>query len=101
MIKYRFNEEKDIILHYANALGDKKTSAIIFNGMVSDSEEAFHLAKFFWAMVDLSVEDIEKGTMVCGHKDLEAWNEYIMNSLRSYLRSSGYADEWERASDQS
>ncbi|WP_444927088.1 hypothetical protein ACJJI4_03615 [Microbulbifer sp. TRSA002] len=101
MIKYRFEEEKDIILHYANLLDDQKTSLIISKGVVSDRDEAFHLAKFFWSMVDLSVEDIEEERLVCGHKDLEAWNEYIMNSLRSYLRSSGYADEWERATDQS
>ncbi|AWF80445.1 hypothetical protein BTJ40_06255 [Microbulbifer sp. A4B17] len=101
MIKYRFEEEKDIILHYANFLNDQKTSLIISKGMVSDRGEAFYLAKFFWSMVDLSVEDIEEGRLVCGYKDLAAWNEYIMNSLRSYLRSSGYADEWERATDQS
>lgn len=101
MIKYRFEEEKEIILHYANILNDQKVCSIIALDEVSNAEDALHLAKFFWTMVDLSVEDIEKGVSVCGHKDLEAWNEYIMDSLRAYLRSSGYANEWDRASDQS
>ncbi|WP_020406411.1 hypothetical protein [Hahella ganghwensis] len=99
MIKYRFTEEKQIVLHYAKALGDQKTIHIINAGVVSSSEEAIHLSRFFWKMVDLSVADIDNGVTVCGKKDLEAWNEYIMDSIRSYLRKSGYSKEWEEQSD--
>lgn len=101
MIKYRYEEEKAIILHYAEILGDQKTHDIIESGSVSNKADAVHLSEFFWKMVDQSVEDIDGGVAVCGQNDLEAWNEYIMDSLRAYLRNNGYAEEWDRVSDKS
>ncbi len=99
MIKYRCDEEKQIILHYAEVLEDRKAIEIITTGSVSSPEDASHLAAFFWKMVDLSVADIDKGVSVCGQTDLEAWNEYIMDSIRSYLRKTGYAKQWDEQSD--
>ena len=95
MISYRFPEEKEIILHYAKFLKDSTTENIINKGEVSNSDEAAHLVKFFWLMVDQSVKDIEQGKDAVGHFDLEAWNEYIFETIRSYLRSNGYESEWD------
>lgn len=95
MISYRFPEEKEIILHYAKLLKDSITENIINKGEVSNSDEATHLAKFFWLMVDQSVEDIEQGKDAVGHFDLEAWNEYIFETISAYLENNGYSSEWD------
>jgi hypothetical protein len=99
MIPYKFPEEKEILLHYARFLGNVEAEEIIVKDRVDNSAEATHLAKFFWAMVDQSVKDIESGKDVLGQKDLEAWNDYIFQSVRSYLRNNGYDREWEAVAD--
>ncbi len=95
MISYRFPEEKEIVLHYAKLLKDSITENIINKGEVSNSDEAAHLVKFFWLMVDQSVEDIEQGKNAVGHFDLEGWNECILETISAHLESNGYESEWD------
>lgn len=63
------------------------------------SEEAEALAKFFWDMVDEVVKDKKSGEVVAGQSDLEAWNEYVFETIRAYLRNNGYQAEWEKYAD--
>mgnify|MGYP000170998467 CR=1 FL=1 len=95
MIQYKFPEEKHFILHYAQVLDRPKITQIIEAGCVKSSEEASLLASFFWEMVDEIVKDKERGNTVAGQTDLEAWNEYVFESIRSYLRNNGYKKEWD------
>lgn len=95
MIEYKFEEEKEFILHYAKKLGNSTVQKIISDGGVSSSREANELAKFFWEMVDEIVKDKDEKAIVAGQTDLEAWNEYVFESIRSYLLSSGYEKEWD------
>jgi hypothetical protein len=95
MIEYKFPEEKAFILHYATKLNNPKVKSIITAGQVVNSDEAHALAKFFWEMVDEIVKDIENGSEVAGQRDLEAWNEYVFESIRAYLRNNGYESEWD------
>ena len=100
MITYRQEKEREIALHYAIKLNDTLAKDIIEKSAVTNKSEALHLAEFFWRMVDACVDDMDKKQVVCGELNLEPWNEFTMNSFRSYLRSAGYADEWEQATDQ-
>lgn len=95
MIVYKFKEEKDFLLHYAVKLNNFLVEKIILNDGVSSHAEAATLAKFFLEMVDVIVEDKETNTSAPGFADLEAWNEYVFDSIRAYLRNNGYAKEWE------
>jgi len=95
MIQYRFPEEKVIMLHYARALNNPEVEAIIQQGQVANKEQAKCLAEFFWQMIDQMVIDRDNKIVVEGQSDLEAWGEYIFESVRSYLHNNGYADEWE------
>jgi hypothetical protein len=95
MIQYRFPEEKEFLLHYAKKLGNKKVESIILVGEVKSSDEANALSKFFWEMVDEIVIDKDAGEVVAGQEDLEAWNEYVFESIRAYLRNNGYEKEWD------
>ncbi len=94
MIEYKFKEEKDFIFHYAKKLNNKTVEKIIAEDQVCSSGEANELAKFFWEMVDEIVKDKEQHAIVAGQSDLEAWNEYVFESIRSYLINSGYENEW-------
>lgn len=95
MIEYRFPEEKDFLLHYAAKLNDPGAEQILLRGSVHDAREAETLSKFYWAMVDEAVKDLDSGMNVAGQRDLEAWCEYTLSSIRSYLRANGYEAEWE------
>lgn len=95
MIEYKYPEEKDFILHYAVKLKRPKIEKIIKSGEVTSSKEANELSKFFWEMVDEIVKDKEANVVVAGQEDLEAWNEYVFESVRAYLRNAGYEKEWD------
>jgi len=95
MIVYKYPEEKTILLHYAKKLQADEIVNIINCGEVKNADEAKMLSEFFWHLVDESVKDAEQGIDAAGHYDLQAYNEYIMNTLRAYLINAGYEQEWQ------
>ena len=99
MIEYKFPEEKDFLLHYAIKLNRPLVSKIMLSNEAKNSIEAEALAEFFWDMVDQVVKDKKVGEIVAGQSDLEAWNEYVFESIRAYLRNNGYEAEWEKYAD--
>ena len=46
-------------------------------------------------MVDEMVKDKESRKVIAGQTDLEAWNEYVFESIRAYMRNNGYEKEWD------
>lgn len=96
MIEYKFEEERDFILHYARKLDRGTVIKIIEAGQVTSTGEADALAEFFWDMVDEVVKDKKNNEIITGQSDLEAWNEYVFDSIRAYLRNNGYEKEWEK-----
>ena len=99
MIKFRFPEEKDALLHYAKTLENKKVEQILHNDGISSSEEARELASFFWKMVDQTVIDSDANIVVVGYTSLESLCEDVMQSLRSHFIATGYMEIWEDESD--
>lgn len=99
MIEYKFAEEKDFLLHYAAKLNRPVVQSVIAAGEAKTSAEAEALAKFFWDMTDEVVKDKKSGEVVAGQSDLEAWNEYVFETVRAYLHNSGYEAEWEKYAD--
>ena len=91
MIKYSFNEEKIVAIFFAQLLSDTKAETILNNGFVSSNEEATHLSKFFWEMINKSAEG--NITLPCEGSS-EYWTEKLYNSLGGYLEKSGYEKEW-------
>ena len=85
MIPYQLPEEKEIISHYAKLLGDTKTEKIISRDKLQSKEEAVHLAKFFWNMVNASNKEDEKSG-----SNSEYLLEKIIITFMAYFRSSGY-----------
>ena len=95
MIEYKFPEEKEFILHYAKALNQPKIEQIINNGVVLSAADAKALTKFMWLMADQAATDKREALTVAEKSDLEAWTEYVFQTVRSYLRGNGYEKEWE------
>jgi len=99
MIRYRFPEEKEALLHYAITLENKKVEEILHGDGIKSPEEARELATFFWKMVDQTVTDSDKSLDIAGYKNLESLCEDVMQSLRSHFIATGYVDIWEEESD--
>ncbi|OZG74446.1 hypothetical protein BTA51_05405 [Hahella sp. CCB-MM4] len=95
MIEYRYKEERAIALHYAEVLNDRLAKEILNRSEVLNGDEALHLNKFYWAMVDQAIADNGAGVPVLESEGTEAWMEYIFHSFNGYLVSHGYAREWE------
>lgn len=100
MINYHFDEEKDYLLYYAQRLNDTLTQTILNNGVVASDTEAEHLARFFWRMVDKSIEDEQQNIPLPWPENAEFWNEKTMRSISGYLERAGYEAIWERVSDE-
>lgn len=95
MILYTLPQEKQTLLHYAALLQDDTAKRIVEDGVIRNSEEAIHLANFFWEMVDTSNDqDQQTGNS----------SEYILEktiiTLMAYFRASGYEAEWEKVVDE-
>jgi hypothetical protein len=95
MIKYRFPEEKAILLHYAEKMDSDLAERIILKGSVNGKSETKALSEFYWNMVDVAVAEEGRGVPVLEAEGVAAWMEYIFHSLNGYLVSNGYADEWD------
>jgi len=99
MIRYKFKEELEYLLYFANKSKNEKILEILKCGEVRSSEEATYLSEFFWNMVDLSIEDEQSGVEIPWEEGAEFWNEKVMNSISGYLERSGYEKEWDEVSD--
>ncbi|WP_370980780.1 hypothetical protein [Agaribacterium sp. ZY112] len=94
MIPYTHNQEKETLIHYANLLSDKVAKDIIDRDQLSSSQEALHLANFYWDMVEKSNEEDAKTG-----ESSEYILEKIIITFMAYFRSSGYESEWEEVTD--
>ncbi len=94
MIEYKYPEEKEILLHYANVLNNQKVKYLIQIGFVHNSSEAKILANFYRAMVDQAVRDEGREISSIEPEGVEAWMEYIFHSINGYMVSNGYETQW-------
>lgn len=102
MLNFRGKDQKakQLLLHYAKELGN----AFVFDLVDKDldlrsKEEAVALAEFYWAMLDKSAEDKERGVIVLGELDLQYWMERLMNIIGGHLSKMGYEDQWNQVCD--
>lgn len=91
MIEYSYEEEKIVALHFATLLNNSKAEKILKAGVVTSSEEATILSKFFWEMINKSAEGNIK--LPCEGSS-QYWTEKLYNTLGGYLENSGYEKEW-------
>lgn len=95
MIEYRFKEEKEIALHYAKVLGDDLALKFINEGSVDSKKDVEAIAKFYWDMVDLNIQETQSNSGK--YSDMEKWLERIYTSFHIYFNNNGFGDIWENA----
>jgi len=93
MITYKYEEEKIVALFFAKLLNDKKAESILNNGAVTSSEDATYISKFFWKMVDESVNN--KNLELPCEGSAQYWTEKIYNTIGGHLERAGYEKEWD------
>lgn len=96
MIKYRYEEEKIVALFFADLLRDELAKSIIQKGEVANTDEAIHLSKFFWAMVNKSAEG---GVELPCKGSSQYWTEKLYNSIGGYLERAVYEAHWNEEID--
>ena len=96
MIEYTYDEEKVVAFFMADQLNDFLTKAIIQKGEVSNKQEAIHLSKFFWEMVNRSAEG---GLVLPCEGSSQYWAEKLYNSFGGYLERAGYEEQWNEEMD--
>ncbi|WP_444996220.1 hypothetical protein [Aliikangiella sp. IMCC44359] len=99
MIPYKFEEELQYAIYYANKLNATKILDLLEQGKVASSSEAADLSEFFWEMVNASIEDEKQDVQLPWKEGAEFWNEKIMNTFSGYLEKSGYEKEWDDVFD--
>ncbi|HEX7390772.1 MAG TPA: hypothetical protein VF286_11710 [Acidiphilium sp.] len=70
-------------LDYARDLGDAIATAIIETGVIDRADQARALARFYWRMVDASIEE-----------DVEVEMENLHNAFSAACYQAGFADIW-------
>lgn len=94
MIPYTHADEKNTILYYANLINDERTKDIIERDSIKNTDEATHLACFFWEMARVSNEEDKRTS-----NNSEFILEKIINTLMAYYRTAGYEKQWEEVAD--
>lgn len=64
------------------------------------TEEALKVAKIFWEMTDLAIDDNENNVTIDGVNDLEFWMHKLFNKVSGYLKKQGYEAQWDQATDE-
>ena len=67
---------------------------------ISKPEEAMKIAKTFWEMTELAIDDNDNDIVVEGVSDLEFWMHKLFNKVSGYLKKNGYEDQWDQATDE-
>lgn len=93
MIEFKYKKEVEIFSYYANYLNNKEAINLIAHGSVKTKEEVKSIAKFYWQVVDLSIEE-EKNNSV-KFEEMEKWLERIYTSLHIYFNNMGMEESWE------
>jgi hypothetical protein len=94
-MKYRFKEEKEIVLHYAKLLNNQIALEILSRDDVNSPEDVKALAKFYWDIVASNVKESQSGNEA--FSDMQKWLERIYTSFHIYLNNNGYGDVWNDA----
>lgn len=96
MIEYKYPEELQVALIFADALKDQEAKIIFERGIIVSRDEAIILSKFFWKMVSLSAE---KTIQLPFDGSTEYWTQKLYNSLGGYVIGAGYESEWNEEID--
>jgi hypothetical protein len=99
VIKYKFPEEKEFMLFFAKKLSDEWSEKIINEEKILTIEDAEHFSRFYWRMVDCSIEH-EKMESFPWSEGSEFWCEKVSHLIAGFLHRTGFADVWNKVADE-
>ena len=100
MLKFKFEESFEFANYYALKLNDETAATLLDQGRVENQEQAIHLSRFFWNMVEASIEDTNNQTKSPWSESAEFLTEKIMYAISGYLETIGFENEWESVADE-
>ncbi len=96
MINFRDQDQKRVFVHFAKVLNDGLALAVAEHEKeISTKEEAEHLAKFYWRMVDQAVIADRNREEIEGVLGMQAIMEDLINVVGGYLERIGFAEQWD------
>ena len=98
MIEFsRYPHVRELIAHYAVALGREDIESIMASGITTDVE-AESFSKFIWDMVGQINEDEESCVEVIGNTDNTEMIPDISYEITKLMRDTGFYGVWEKVS---
>ncbi|GAB2199270.1 hypothetical protein [Sessilibacter sp. MAH4] len=93
-------KEYDYLLHFVNLLNDQKIVEIITTVNSISREDAEYLSRFFWRMVDMSIELENHTGASLFEESNQFWNEKLMLSISGLIEQQGFENVWNRVVDE-
>lgn len=100
MLNYTSSDEmtRQIAMYYAQKVNNELTEEFFSgNRSLTSSDEALEVAKVFWEMTSLAVEDHLADKEVLGGVDIEFWIHKLFNKVSGYYEKNGFKEEWSSA----
>ena len=89
-------EAKILARHYSEKLDSELFSQFVTAEVdVSSKDEAEEVIRYFWKMVDLSIDDNDNNVLIDGVEDIEFWMHKLFNKVSGYMEVHGYEDLWD------
>ncbi|MES2674572.1 MAG: hypothetical protein V4660_10045 [Pseudomonadota bacterium] len=97
MLNYLAEDEttKNIAIYYANQINNSLAESF-FSGKISisSSAEAIQIAKCFWEMTELAVDDYLNDRTVLEGVDAQFLMQKLLNMVYGYYEKNGFKQEW-------
>jgi hypothetical protein len=90
-----------LAVHYARQVGKSYVvDFMLSNSDILSADNAYSVAKAFWEITDLAIDDNDKGIVVEGVSDIEFWMYKLFNLVSGYIEQKGYREQWDKAKKQ-
>lgn len=103
MLEFDSHEKQaqTLAVHYARQVdNDYVVDFMLSNSDILSDDNAYAVAKAFWEMTDLAIDDNDKDVVVEGVSDIEFWMYKLFNLVSGYLEQKGYREQWDKAKEQ-
>ncbi len=90
-----------LAIHYSKRMNDDYVINFMSSKVdIATPDEALKIAKAFWEMTDLAIDDNDNNVTIDGVNDLEFWMHKLFNKISGYLKKNGYDAQWDQATDE-
>ena len=103
MLSFNQNTQaaQNLAVHYARVVGDQALIDFMSAKAGLDSNEiAEQIARSFWAITNLAIDDNKAKREFCGTCDLEFWMYQLFNKMTGYFSKLEYEEIWDRVENE-